>query len=972
MVPLSNNLLFAGLGIVLMLSLSGVAWGQDSDGDGVMDPCDLCSGTEPNTVVDADGCSMELVYALSPATGAGGATLVSVAVESNGDVLVAAYDTGPIQVLRYESLTLASLPLLLVEVPKSPGAIHIVPEGMDVDPAGNIVIYTNGGTLRTVTTVTDTGVPVSQHDLTEDPNCAMSCLGVDLDGNVWVGGMQYEHPSWAWHIALIDKNDGSVIMEVDNADMAPAGVTWGWLPLGIDVDEDGLVYVGDHKKVVRFDPCDVGNTAEVIVPFGAGTGLGEFGTDGIRGLIVQGGRIYVGDRSNGRVNIYRASTGEFIQELADPSIVSVYDLDVDAYGNVYVNDVSTGKIYLWIADTDSDGDGVIDSHDLCPDSDPCLPVNDDGCTDSDQDGVPDWDDICPGTPGGTPVNAEGCIDTDQDGVTDPCDACPDTPPGAQVDPDGCPYETEFTAVLDVSVASAWGDYNNDGYSDMFGGNNLWANNGDGTFAHSNPIEQGDRISLGDYDNDGDIDVVCLPSAGSPRLSTNNGDGTWTIDHARFIPNDDDPYNVQAGTWGDFNGDGYLDVYWTGWYTGGVQDLDVIYMGSGGASFAHTWTAPWAHGKGVTVCDFDGDADIDISVSNYWMTNSFLWRNNGFDGVSGLTEIAVGSLDGGGHTQGSCWADFDNDGDFDLFVANFAHPGNPTARFQENQGSPGYGFTNKGLCGVTQVEPLSCGIAGDYDNDGDVDMLVTVSGGYSWTTIMMYRNNGDWTFTEVTSDVGLAGQGPQDIAAWGDYNNDGFLDLIANQKLWRNPGGSNHWIKVKLLGGPHADGLVNGAAIGAQVRIDVPGLGTLTRQVEGNTGQLGSQNDQTMHFGLGSYTGAVDLQIDWPNGYLETIYDVAVDQAVTIELQPPTTIPLCWDYLTQCHGDTDGDGDVDTVDWPIFRDSFGYAYPSAQYHPCGDMDHDGDVDTVDWPEFRDNFGYTAPADCTPGGTWPPIP
>lgn len=94
--------------------------------------------------------------------------------------------------------------------------------------------------------------------------------------------------------------------------------------------------------------------------------------------------------------------------------------------------------------------------------------------------------------------------------------------------------------------------------------------------------------------------------------------------------------------------------------------------------------------------------------------------------------------------------------------------------------------------------------------------------------------------------------------------------------------------------------------------------------------------------------------------------------LTVEFDPPPIIPACWDFLTQCHGDTDGDGDVDTVDWPTFRDSFGATYPEADYHPCGDMDHDGDVDTVDWPEFRDNFGDTPTADCTPGGVWPPIP
>jgi hypothetical protein len=82
--------------------------------------------------------------------------------------------------------------------------------------------------------------------------------------------------------------------------------------------------------------------------------------------------------------------------------------------------------------------------------------------------------------------------------------------------------------------------------------------------------------------------------------------------------------------------------------------------------------------------------------------------------------------------------------------------------------------------------------------------------------------------------------------------------------------------------------------------------------------------------------------------------------------------VCWEYPTQCNGDVDGDGDVDTVDWPTFRDSFGKAYPNPGYNPCGDMDHDGDVDTVDWPSFRDNFGGAAPGGCPMPCVWPPVP
>jgi len=99
-----------------------------------------------------------------------------------------------------------------------------------------------------------------------------------------------------------------------------------------------------------------------------------------------------------------------------------------------------------------------------------------------------------------------------------------------------------------------------------------------------------------------------------------------------------------------------------------------------------------------------------------------------------------------------------------------------------------------------------------------------------------------------------------------------------------------------------------------------------------------------------------------------------DEAVTVNLtgdsctlicEVPPTYPACWDYLTQCHGDVDGSGLVDTSDWPAFRDSFYKSYPDGAYNPCADFNRDGIVDTSDWPEFRDNFYQSPPQDCTPG-------
>ena len=97
------------------------------------------------------------------------------------------------------------------------------------------------------------------------------------------------------------------------------------------------------------------------------------------------------------------------------------------------------------------------------------------------------------------------------------------------------------------------------------------------------------------------------------------------------------------------------------------------------------------------------------------------------------------------------------------------------------------------------------------------------------------------------------------------------------------------------------------------------------------------------------------------------------RGLVVELTPAPDIPPCWLCDTQCQGDFDCDGDVDTVDWPTFRDAWSTAYPEPDYNPCGDMDRDGDIDTVDWPGFRDHWQMDPlPGGCPLGGTWPPAP
>jgi len=166
--------------------------------------------------------------------------------------------------------------------------------------------------------------------------------------------------------------------------------------------------------------------------------------------------------------------------------------------------------------------------------------------------------------------------------------------------------------------------------------------------------------------------------------------------------------------------------------------------------------------------------------------------------------------------------------------------------------------------------------GDYDNDGDLDLFLTTI--YGHDASRLYRNNGNWNFTNVTFAQGL-GTIPDDNyqAAWADYDNDGDLDLLTGAKVFKNQSqdNGNHWLKLRLQG----DGKrISTTAAGAQVRITL-GNQTLTRQVELGTGE-GNQNDPTLHFGLGGYNGDLNVEVLWPDGTLET-YGAYTDQTIVL-------------------------------------------------------------------------------------------
>ncbi|MEE2711875.1 MAG: CRTAC1 family protein [Planctomycetota bacterium] len=443
--------------------------------------------------------------------------------------------------------------------------------------------------------------------------------------------------------------------------------------------------------------------------------------------------------------------------------------------------------------------------------------------------------------------------------------------------------TDVTAACGLQIstdAACWVDLDNDGWVDLCVSGGVWKNNAGKTFTRVADVP---TSVAADFDNDGLVDLFSWTER---RLYRNEGGMSFAV-----IPLPELPSSVSRGAcWGDFNGDGFVDLF-----VGGYEDWDKgvtwpfqVLINEGGKAFKVLRSESRSRARGVTACDFDQDGDLDVYVSNYRLQANLLWRNDGEAGLEDVAEklgvLATSEGFGGGHSIGSAWGDFNNDGWMDLFAGNFAHVDSrgdqPKSRFLQNLGpEKEFRFKDLGTCGVHYQESYATPSAGDYDNDGNLDVFfTTVYGSASFgrkNTPVLFRNDGAFAVTDVTVASGLGELSPTYQAAWADYDNDGALDLISGGKLFRNGGNGNAWIKVRLQG----DGVkVNRAAVGAQVRIKI-GDKVYTRQVASGTGE-GNQNDTTLHFGLGSHEGPVSLEITWPNGRRQRVKDVAVGRLVS--------------------------------------------------------------------------------------------
>lgn len=441
--------------------------------------------------------------------------------------------------------------------------------------------------------------------------------------------------------------------------------------------------------------------------------------------------------------------------------------------------------------------------------------------------------------------------------------------------------------------SYWFDYNNDGLLDMFcaniinQNNLLYRNDGSGNFtkittgALVNDAGFSYGASVADYNNDGYPDIFIINGGSSASQNNffylNNTDGTFTrVTTGVFV-------NEIGNSWGsssvDYDKDGKLDIF-----TANYNRRNFLYKGVGDGSFTKITTGMLFSDSAGSVnpawgdYDNDGWQDLFVANSNFGSgQNNFLYKNNG-DGT--FTKIISGSIvTDGGNSTGASWADYDNDGDLDLFVANYFNENNFLYR---NDG--GGSFTKITTGEIVNDGGASVGSAwGDCDNDGDLDLLVSNDNNQNE---FFYLNNGNATFTKVTTGDIVTSGGRSNGSTWGDYDNDGDLDIyIANGNqspaqnnfLFKNDGNSNNWINILCKGT-----VSNKSAIGARLYLKATINGVQVRQMREISGQTGynAQNSINEEFGLGNAAQIDSLIIKWPSGMTDIYTNLTHNSFIT--------------------------------------------------------------------------------------------
>jgi Tol biopolymer transport system component len=459
----------------------------------------------------------------------------------------------------------------------------------------------------------------------------------------------------------------------------------------------------------------------------------------------------------------------------------------------------------------------------------------------------------------------------------------------------------------LSRGVAWGDYDNDGDPDLVVANSanqlqmLYRNDGpDGFFQiQQDPIVQSAGDTEGafwaDYDNDGDLDLLLTSQFDEPlRLFRNEGaaraDADGSAGFSQVVAGDlgDDRLGSANGAcWGDFDNDGNLDVFVV--HRDGLDDELYRNLGDGTFRRDANCVAAGRGGDGRTcaVGDVESDGDLDLYVGNFRdgasKATNFFYLNRGDGTFDAITEGVLVSEPQA--TYGASFADADEDGDLDLFLSNISRSDHNALYLNNGEGR--FAKVTDDIVVTAASRPSKGHAWGDYDNDGDLDLFIA-NGTEAEVDLrnFLYLNDGHGHFTGVTvgdlvSDVMISAG-----TAWADFDRDGDLDLfVANwggndedNAFYRNQAHGHHWLIVRLVGRQS-----NRMGIGARVRIRARIGGHdrwLTRWLLPATGYA-SQNEPIIHFGLGDATAVKSLEVLWPSGAFDRIENPSVDHAVKI-------------------------------------------------------------------------------------------